>query len=218
MTQPEEPEAAQPRRGWSDKRDAILAAGLRVFGRDGYTRGSIDAIAIEATVSTRTIYNHFGDKETLFRNVIERSATQVADAQTEVIARHLDAVDDLEADLITFCQTWATPTPEFSQHFALVHQINAEVAHIPTATLDSWQAIGPLRVRRELAVRMRHLAERGLIAAPDPDLAASHLILLTATEVANRTYLAAKPPSSAEVTRLVTAGVHTFLNGHKRTA
>lgn len=157
-------------------------------------------------------------RETLFRSVIERSATQVADAQGEIIARHLDAVDHLEADLIAFCLVWATPTPEFSEYFALVRQINAEVAHIPTATLDSWQATGPLRVRRELAVRMRHLAERGLIHAPDPALAASHLILLTATEVANRTHLAATPPSFVEVTRLVTAGVHTFLHGHKRTA
>ncbi|MGI8678831.1 MAG: TetR/AcrR family transcriptional regulator [Jatrophihabitans sp.] len=216
MIRPAQRTAAPQRRGWSDKRDAILAAGLRVFGRDGYTRGSIDSIATEANVSSRTIYNHFGDKEALFRSVIERSATQVADEQTQVIAHHLDAVDDLELDLIAFCLAWATPTPEFAEHFALVRQINAEVPHIPAATLNSWQVAGPLRVRRELAVRMRHLAERGLIHAPDPDLAASHLILLTATEVANRAHFAAEPPSAAEVTRLVTAGVHTFLHGHKR--
>jgi AcrR family transcriptional regulator len=208
------PSAGNPRRGWSDKRDAILAAGLRVFGRDGYTRGSIDAIAIEAAVSTRTIYNHFGDKETLFRSVIERSATDVADAQTAVIARHLDAVDDLETDLIAFCLEWSTPTPEFAEHFALVRQVNAEVSHIPADTLQSWQSAGPLRVRRELAVRMRHLAERNLIRAVDPDLAASHLILLTATEVASRTQLSGRPPTRSEVKRLVAAGVHTFLYGH----
>lgn len=206
---------ARPRRGWGDKRDAILAGGLRVFGRDGYTRGSIDAIATEAVVSTRTIYNHFGDKETLFRNVIEHSSTRVADAQIEVIAQHFDNIDELETDLIAFGLAWATPTPEFAEHFALVRQINAEVAHIPAETLASWQSAGPLRVRQALAVRMRHLAERGLITAPDPGLAASHLVLLAAAEVSSRAQTDAKQPDIVEVTRLVTAGVHTFLYGHR---
>lgn len=211
---PEASEPAVPRRGWSDKRDAILAAGLRVFGRDGYTRGSIDTIAAEAGVSTRTIYNHFGDKETLFGNVIERSATRVADAQTAVIARHLDAVDDLEPALIAFGIEWSTPTPEFAEHFALVRQVNAEVAHISADTLQRWQSAGPLRVRQQLAVRLRHLAERGLITVADADLAASHLIALTASEVANRAHPGGKRPTRAEVARLVSAGVRTFLHGY----
>ena len=42
-----------------DKREAILRGALTVFARDGYTRASIDAIAKEGEVSTRTLYNHF---------------------------------------------------------------------------------------------------------------------------------------------------------------
>ena len=35
----------RPRRRWADKRDAIATAARIVFGREGYTRASIDAIA-----------------------------------------------------------------------------------------------------------------------------------------------------------------------------
>jgi AcrR family transcriptional regulator len=210
-------ESAVPRRGWADKRAAILTAGLRVFGRDGYTRASIDVIAGEAGVSSRTIYNHFGGKEELFRSVIEYSATRVAEIQVGLVGQYLDVVTDLEADLIAFGCRWATSNSDFAEHFALVRQINAEIAHIPQATLDTWQETGPRRVRREIAVRLRHLAERGLLDVADPDRAASHLILLTATEVANRSAYNAVPPAAKEVESIVTDGVRTFLHGYQPT-
>jgi len=65
-----------------DKRRAILRGALNVFAHDGYTRASIDAVAAEAGVSTRTIYNHFSDKAELFQTVIHESAAQVADARS----------------------------------------------------------------------------------------------------------------------------------------
>jgi AcrR family transcriptional regulator len=216
MTAAREP-APRPRRGWADKRDAILAAGLRVFGRDGYTRASIDVIATEAGVSSRTIYNHFETKENLFLQVIQDSATQTAEIQIGLIDRYLDAVTDLEADLIAFGRVWATSSQKFAEHFALVRQVNAEVAHISAATLQAWQEAGPRRVHRELGRRMRHLAERGLLDIDNADQAAGHLVLLTATEVANRSYLGAIPLPEAEVTRIVTAGVRVFLRGYAPT-
>lgn len=206
-----------PRRGWADKREAILTAALRVFGRDGYSRASIDVIAAEAEVSTRTIYNHFEGKEDLFRNVIEHSSVQVAEIQIALIAQHLDDVTDLDADLIAFGRAWATPNPDFEDHFALVRQIEAERAHIPQSTIEAWQNGGPLRVRREIALRLHHLTDRGLLTAADPDQAATHLVLLTATEVANRANHRPTPLPPAEVTRIVTAGIQTFLRGYQET-
>ena len=60
-------------------------------------------------MSTRTIYNHFGDKAQLFRALITESATRVADAQIAIIDRYLHKVTDLEADLVEFGRVWATP-------------------------------------------------------------------------------------------------------------
>jgi AcrR family transcriptional regulator len=203
-----------PRRGWADKRSAITDGARTVFGREGYTRASIDSIAREAGVSTRTIYNHFQDKEHLFLAVILESATEVADAQTALIALHLDQVTDLEHDLVAFGCAWATSATGFAEHFALVRQINVEVGHIPQDTLDGWQEAGPRRVRSELARRLRQLADQGLLHLDDEDLAASHFVLLAATEVGNRSHYGAAPLSENEVTRIATAGVRAFLHGY----
>ena len=51
----------------------------RLFLRDGYERTSVDAIAAEAGVSKRTIYNRYGDKENLFLSVLKEAfATMLA--------------------------------------------------------------------------------------------------------------------------------------------
>ena len=59
--------------GWQRKHDAIAAAALVLFARDGYERTSVDAIAAEAGVSKRTVYSHYGDKENLFLLVLRET-------------------------------------------------------------------------------------------------------------------------------------------------
>ena len=56
--------------GWQRKHEMIASAALALFSRDGYERTSVDAIAAEAGVSKRTIYNRYGDKENLFLSVL----------------------------------------------------------------------------------------------------------------------------------------------------
>ncbi|WP_329085702.1 MULTISPECIES: TetR/AcrR family transcriptional regulator [unclassified Streptosporangium] len=202
------------RGGLADKRRAILAGALTVFARDGYTRATTDTISAEAGVSSRTLYNHFQDKAQLFQNVIQESATRVADAQIAIIDRYLRKVTDLEPDLVEFAQAFATPTTgEYAEHFALVRQINAESGHIPRAAIDAWQETGPLRVRRELADRMRQLADRGLLRVDDPDRAAIHFMLLIS--VANPSYQGAVL-EEREIDEMVTSGVRAFLHGYLR--
>ena len=202
------------RRGSPGKRRAISRAALAVFARDGYTRASIDVIAREAEVSTRTIYNHFADKAELFVSVIVESATRVAEAQIETVHRHLDRVTDLERDLIAFGRVWARQGPEYADHFALVRQVEADSGHIPPASLRAWQEAGPVRVRRELARCLGELARRGLLDAPDPDRAAIHLVLL-ATGEAGRRSAGARPLDDADLVEMVDAGVRAFLRAYR---
>ena len=70
----------------SVKRGAIERAARAVFGRLGYARASIDQIAAEAGVSTRTLYNHFGDKLGLFSQVLVDGAAEVADTFEQRLA------------------------------------------------------------------------------------------------------------------------------------
>lgn len=197
------------------KRRALLDGSLAVFARDGYSRASIDAIAREAGVSTRTIYNQFGDKATLFHSVIVDSSRRVADAQIATIDRYLTKIIDIEADLIEFGRVWATPEPEYADHFALVRQVNADVAHIPRATLTAWQEEGPLRVRSALAAHLRRIADDGHLRIDDAGLAASHLVLLATGDVGMRTHHGALEIPLAEIHRLCDAGVRAFLYGYR---
>ena len=74
MSSTSPPRALRP-----EKRDAILRAARKVFSTMGFARATIDAIAAEANVSTRTLYKHFRNKDELFATVFEASASAVAD-------------------------------------------------------------------------------------------------------------------------------------------
>lgn len=203
---------SKPRGGLADKRRAILRGGLAVFGRDGYTRASIDAISSEAGVSTRTIYNHFRDKADLFQCVIQESAARVAASQIGLIERHLTKVTDLEADLVAFARALSAPmSAEYADHFSLVRQINADSEHLPASAIQAWQETGPLRFRREFAKYLAAFADRGLLRAGDPERAALHFLVLVS--VSNPS-LPHPPRSKEEVDKMVTAGVHAFLHGY----
>jgi AcrR family transcriptional regulator len=184
---------------------------LSVFARDGYARASIDAIAVEAAVSTRTIYNHFGDKAGLFRQVIQDSAARVAAAQLDIVDRYLRKITDLEADLIEFGIGWRTPMPDYAEHSALVRQVNAEAAHIPADAIKAWQESGPLAVRRALADRFAAFAADGLLRVDDPLRAALHFSLLISG--ANPSY---RGDPVDDLTEAVTSGVRAFLHGYGR--
>lgn len=55
----------------SKKRKTILDGAVIVFIEDGYEQASMDKIAEIAGVSKKTVYNHFGSKETLFQSIID---------------------------------------------------------------------------------------------------------------------------------------------------
>jgi AcrR family transcriptional regulator len=197
-----------------DRRRALLDGALIVFAADGYSRASIDAIARAAGVSSRTIYNQFGDKAALFEAVIVDSAQRVAAAQIITVQRYLGKIVDIEADLIEFGRVWATPSPEYAPHFALVRQIVADAGHIPQSALDAWQQAGPLAVRREIANHLRRIADVGHLQISDPDLAAVQLVQLVAGDVSTRSYHGVRPLPQAEIDRVADAGVRTFLYGY----
>ncbi len=86
------PRVGRPRRGTEAARaDHLLTSATRVFLRDGYNSASIDRVATEAGVSTRTIYERYKNKEDLFAAVITRlvdrdMASGLAPAELERLA------------------------------------------------------------------------------------------------------------------------------------
>jgi AcrR family transcriptional regulator len=203
-----------PQRGRIDKRQAVITAARAVFGREGYARATIDMIAAEAAVSTRTVYNHFDGKAALFKEVIEDSSTLVADRITAVIRTELDRPDDLEAALERLARTWIGLRDEFPDHEALAQQLSVEARHLPADLLQAWHEAGAGRAERELARHLELLAHRGLLEVPDPALAAVHFLLITLGSVAHLSEGGAVALSGSEIDRAVTGGVRTFLGGY----
>ncbi|GAA0384754.1 hypothetical protein GCM10009541_29410 [Micromonospora gifhornensis] len=204
------------RRGRPGKRAAILAAAGRVFGRDGYARAGIDAIAAEAGVSTRTIYHHFDGKDDLFSAVVTASTAQVADTLTELIAAHLnDPAAPPHRALVALAHDWIAAQAEFADHFAMVRQINIEATHVPAAALHTWHETGPARVMAALTNRLAAMARQGTLRVFDAERAASHYLLLTVAAIDAASYHGAVPLPAAETTAIITTGVTAFLDGYR---
>lgn len=213
MTRQNEP-GSTPSRGRTAKREAIVRAVRVVLAREGYSRAGIDAIAAEAGVSTRTIYNHFHDKEQLCSFAVRESSAQVRDVLVAATRHHLENITDLESDLVALARAWVAAMDDFPEHFALIRAISAEADHIPESLLEAWRDSGPRAAQAELTRHMARLSEEGFLATQDSARTARHFHLLAFTEITERSRQGSVPLPGAEVTEIITAGVRAFLHGH----
>jgi TetR/AcrR family transcriptional regulator, regulator of autoinduction and epiphytic fitness len=60
----------------SDKVEQILSGAMQEFLKHGFAGTSMDKVAQAAGVSKATVYNHFQDKEGLFKTLIEQLAQE----------------------------------------------------------------------------------------------------------------------------------------------
>ncbi|OEU86331.1 hypothetical protein DB35_13410 [Streptomyces abyssalis] len=207
------------RRGTPERRQAILRGARTVFGSEGYTRASIDAIAAEAGVSTRTLYNHFTDKESLFRTVLLESAASVSAATEAVFERHFRTSASVEQSLLDLALDWARQSDVHPEHFALVRQIIPEGPRLPADVLKEWERIGPRATRAALERRLLEVGRQGLLAidAANSAQAARHLAMLIGGGVMTESYFGALPLSDEQIEGLVTDGARIFLQMYART-
>ncbi|SNQ46614.1 TetR family transcriptional regulator [Frankia canadensis] len=201
------------RQGSPAKRAAIARAALDVFVREGYARASVDAIAVAAGVSKRTIYDYYGDKERLFLSAIRETMAAQEAAFHELLDRTLGEVTDLEAALTAFGRAFASEMARSAERAAVMRLMIAEAAHFP----DLVRAAPEDRpVQRALADRLAELTEQGLLDAPDPLEAAEFLGLLLTGRVNHRSWYGAAPLDDTEIDRLVAGGVWVFLRAYGR--
>ncbi len=202
--------------GRPDKRSDVTRGARAVFGRLGYAQASMDVIAAEAAVSTRTIYQHFRTKEGLFAAVLEDSACEVADHFAATVDRTMSGADVRE-DLIALGVAFVAQTTEHAEHFAMIRQIRADALQLPGEVIDRWHKAGPLRVQTEVANRLRALTELRQLRVDSSELAALHFIALVTAPSTIRPY-AAGTPDPRETVAAVTAGVTAFLFGYGTSA
>jgi TetR/AcrR family transcriptional regulator, mexJK operon transcriptional repressor len=189
-----------------------MAAAFRVFTREGFARASVDAIAAEAGVSKRTIYNHFADKERLFLAVVQSTLDSVASEFGVALDETIGDSDDLERDLVALARRWVRLFLR-EDAAALRRLVMAEAPHHPQL-LTGWAQAGLLRVNHELIRVLGRLSERGRLDVPDPARAAEQLTLLVTTPANNRAILGTVTLSDAEVDEVVVPNVRMFLRAY----
>lgn len=196
-------------RGRIDKRQAILAAAAVVFAREGYAQAGVDVIAAEAGVAKPTVYNHFGDKESLFRAAIAADADRV-------LAEHLAVVDRLQdrsGDLRTLLE-------QVGHHMLVCHcderswalrrLLGAELTRFPDL-IDIVRGRAADRVTEALADKLARLSVAGRLDRIEPALAAEQFIALLTGPAEARSRLGTREVPDDELWAITRAAVTTFL-------
>ena len=198
------------REGSAAKRADILNAARDLFRSEGFDRTSVDAISARAGVSKRTVYDYFGDKQTLLVAVIEALGQSLMAAIRVAIADNLMQFDDLEDALVTFSMRIVSATMGSSDYATLIQLVTKETQQLPGATLDDWFDTAP---EDAIAERFADFGRRGLLEVPNPRLAADHFVALAFLGVTNRAK-SNQPIDESSTRQSVVDGVRAFLRAY----
>ncbi len=194
------------------KRATILDAAAKVFSREGFAGASIDVIASEAGVSRQTVYNHIGDKESLFAAVVEDTTAKANAGLFATLATFPDNPQDLEAELTAFARRLAGDCLCNRQSTALRRLVEVEGQRYPEL-FRAWRERGPGRISAAIAARLARLAHGGLLEIDDPDLAARQFVALVTLDVFASSQWGVQPTKEA-VEEGARTGVRTFLRAY----
>ena len=98
----------------STKRDDILTAAITVFLEEGLKGARMERIADEASVSKRTLYKHFGDKNALLEAIHALVLTRLSNIAVPAFDATLDLKAQLRVALLAYIKQMATP--DFVRH------------------------------------------------------------------------------------------------------
>ncbi|HEX5842855.1 MAG TPA: TetR/AcrR family transcriptional regulator [Pseudomonas sp.] len=165
------------------RRQAISAAGVALFERQGFQNTTIEQIAQEAGVSAPTVFKYFGSKQEILLEMLQKGDERALREAREHIAEMddpLDALCYLEKVLVDQALAML-PAPIWRE--LLLHVLGGGHNGLP----DSYRRMNDI-LRGEIAGLLRDLQAAGKLRADlDVDLAAfllndySHLQMLRLT-------------------------------------
>jgi AcrR family transcriptional regulator len=192
------------------KRRAIVDAATATFLEHGYRGSSMDAVAAAAQVSKQTVYQHFRDKERLFREVIAATVQAASDPVHEEV-RGLAGAGGLERELRDLARRLLSLVLQ-PRMMRLRRLVIAEARQFPELGRHFYD-LGPGRTIAALAEAFAELGRQGRLAVPDPHLAASQFNWLVMAAPLNEVMLLGEDalPSARRLNRWADDGVRTFL-------
>ena len=168
----------RPRRGTEAARtSALINAATRVFLREGYGLASIDKVAAEAGVSTRTIYERYKNKADLLGAVISRLVDRVSTVLATADLKRLDPRAALTVIAETI--TGRARDPDAAALFRIV----ATEAHRFPELAAKMRENNKICVDNVVASYLRAQVARGALVLADPDRAATLFLHMICAEL-----------------------------------
>ena len=173
------PRVGRPKRGTEAARiDNLIAAATQVFVRDGYGGSSIDKVASEAGVSTRTIYERFKNKADLLGAVITRLVDR--DMATILSPEELDRMEPRQAlTVIGQTLTGRACNPDSTALFRILAMEAQRFPELAAKMRDN----GKARLHSAVSGYLRGQVRRGSLRLADPDRAASLFLQMMCGEL-----------------------------------
>ncbi|RAG81153.1 TetR/AcrR family transcriptional regulator [Streptacidiphilus pinicola] len=191
-------------------RAAVAEAATTLFLRNGYADTGVDEIAALAKVSKRSIYNNYGDKESLFTELVLGFTTTAGEFAEQLVGGLTEAADLPQALHALGRRHLATVArPEVLR---LRRLIILEATRFP-ALADEYYRRAPGRVMAALTEAFTSLHARGALRAPNARRAAEHFSYLVLGSTLDAFLFApeAQLLSPDELDRLADDGVSAFL-------
>jgi AcrR family transcriptional regulator len=137
MAEPQEQELAatgRQRMRRAERREQILAAATKAFARAGFADTGLDDVAAEAGVTRVILYRHFDSKSELYRALLDRACTRLAEnvgtddfGEDALPALLATAAEDPDAFRLLF--RFAAREREFRDLTDTLAAASAEVTH-----------------------------------------------------------------------------------------
>lgn len=148
---------------------AILDAAKRLFLVAGYEGVNLDEVGRAAGVSRQTVYNQFGSKDAVFREVVRRHWATVRSETASAFA-HMENLASPAAMLRSFASALLRFVAETDQ-VAFTRLVIAESRRLPWIAEEFYRA-GKEPILALFTTALSTMASNGLIRCPDPELAA----------------------------------------------
>ena len=201
------------------KRQAIMDAATALFLRDGYRSTSMDQVAADAAVSKPTVYNHFEDKEQLFREIVlgvtANSEKIITELTSILYANEITTVADLRAVLTDLARRYIDGVLR-PNVLALRRLIISEAERFPDLASTYFEQ-APSRAIDVIADAFASFENRGLLDLGDARLAAAQFAYLVLGIPQDRAQFCPNDrPSPAERDQFATQAVRVFLSAYQR--
>ena len=179
-------------------RAALVAAGRRLFGENGFRGTSVEDLAREARVTTGALYHHFPTKTALFEAVFEQAHMDMMSASTEAAKGAKDGLDELALGFDAFLDGVLQPDVQR----ILVLDGPAVLGLARYTELDEQYAYAVI------VGSLKAAARAGTVQIDDPETA-TRLLLGALTRGA---MLIAHSPSPVKTRHAVAKSMRTLLN------